>query len=96
MLVYMEYADKDEDSTVLKGAGRIFLKLCGLFIPLYFSLMMYYTLLDSHLKSIRFDMLWIDHIEPTTFEFLMVPLLLTLSIPGTIILLAEDRLGVMA
>ena len=92
----MEYTDKNEDSTVLKEVGRIFLKLCGLFIPLYFSLMMYYTLLDSHLKSIQFDMLWIDHIEPTNFEFLMVPLLLIFSMLGMITLLAENRLGAMA
>lgn len=92
----MEYADINEDLAVLKEVGRIFLKLCGLFIPLYFSLLMYYTLIDSHLNSIQFDMLWIDNLEPTILEFLMVPLLLTISMLGTITLLKENEIGAMA
>lgn len=89
----MKYADNIEDFTIIKEVGRIFLKLCGLFIPLYFSLLMYYTLIDSHLKSIQFDMLWIDNLEPTILEFLMVPLLLTISMLGIITLLKENEIG---
>ncbi|MDY6930876.1 MAG: hypothetical protein SVJ22_03025 [Halobacteriota archaeon] len=92
----MENSDRKEGSSVSKDMGRIFLKLCGLFIPLYFSVLMYYTLLDSHFKSIQFDMLWIDNLEPTAFEFLMVPFLLVLSILGMVSLITENKLGTMA
>ena len=69
---------------------KTFLKLEALFVPLYFSFVMYYTFLRAYYNPTTFNMVWINSFGEAEFEFVLIPLCLLFSVAGVIIWLTEE------
>ena len=57
-----------------KEMVKTFLKLEALFVPLYFSFVMYYTFLSAYYNPTPLNMMWIDSFGEAKFEFVLIPL----------------------
>lgn len=80
-------------SIVGKRTGEMlktFVKLEALFVPLYFSFVMYYTFLSAYFNPNPFNMMWINRFGEAKFEFVLIPLCLLLSVAGVIVWLVEE------
>ncbi|MDY6966403.1 MAG: hypothetical protein SVM80_10640 [Halobacteriota archaeon] len=73
-----------------KNLVKTILKLEALFVPLYFSFVMYYTFLNAYFTPSEFNTMFINRFGEANFEFVLIPVCLFLSIAGAIIWLSEE------
>ncbi|MDY6931662.1 MAG: hypothetical protein SVJ22_07100 [Halobacteriota archaeon] len=73
-----------------RGTLKTFLKLEALFVPLYFSFVMYYTFLNAYFTQSEFNTRFINSFGEADFEFVLIPLCLILAVAGVIIWLLDE------
>ncbi|MDY6865220.1 MAG: hypothetical protein SVY15_04515 [Halobacteriota archaeon] len=73
-----------------RGTLKTFLKLEALFVPLYFSFVMYYTFLNAYFTPSEFNTKFINSFGEADFEFILIPSCLILAVAGVIIWLADE------
>ncbi|MDY6959516.1 MAG: hypothetical protein SVK08_10200 [Halobacteriota archaeon] len=73
-----------------RGTLKTFLKLEALFVPLYFSFVMYYTFLNAYFTPSEFNTRFINSFGEADFEFVLIPSCLILAVAGVIIWLADE------
>ncbi|MDY6965174.1 MAG: hypothetical protein SVM80_04285 [Halobacteriota archaeon] len=82
---------KNDDSHGMKEGIKTFLKLCALFIPLYFTFVIYSTFLDAFFNPVLFDLMRLNIFGDVNFEFVMMPICIVSSIAGIVVWLTEGR-----